>query len=110
MPICLPPTDKFPDEKGVVYVAGWRSKKEQDCTTGENGPDPFSKCKFPFFIDEQRSMPFSHCLKSKSPSAKNKGCKELYNLMIEKNGNTTSFLDNGYGRVNTSHKYRHAVK
>ena len=96
MPICLPPTDKFPDEKGIVYVAG--STKELDCTTGENGPDPFSKCKFPFFIDK---MSINQCLKSKSPSAKNKDCKELYNLMIKRNGNTTSFLDNSYGRVNT---------
>ena len=55
MPICLPPTEKFPDEKGIVYVAGWglhhESTKAEDCTTGEKGPDPFSKCKFPFFID-----------------------------------------------------------
>ena len=104
MPICLPPTDKFPDEKGVVYVAGWRSTKELDCTTGENGPDPFSKCKFPFFIGEQYvGMPFTQCLKTKSPSAMNKGCKELHNLMIKRNGNATSFINNGYGRVNTKY-------
>ena len=101
MPICLPPTDKFPDEKGIVYVSGWRSSKDLGCTTGENGPDPFSKCKFPFFIDEIRGLRFNHCLRTKSPSAMNKDCKELYNLMIKRNGNTTSFLDN-YGRVNTT--------
>ena len=101
MPICLPPTDKFPDEKGIVYVAGWHEPtKELDCTTGEHGPDPFSNCKFPFFFDKVRGLRFRQCLRSKSPSAMNKDCKELYNLMIKRNGNITSFLDN-YGRVNT---------
>ena len=98
MPICLPPTDKFPDEKGIVYVAGWRSSKDLDCTTGENGPDPFSKCKFPY---EFRGLRFNNCLKSKSPSAMNKDCKELYNLMRKRNGNNTNFLDN-YERVKST--------
>ena len=102
MPICLPPTDKFPDEKGIVYVAGWQeSTKELDCTTGENGPDPFSKCKFPFFIGEQMSLPFNQCLKSKSPSAENKGCQLLYKMMKKRKGNNASFIDENYGRVNT---------
>ena len=108
MPICLPPTDKFPDEKGIVYVAGWReSTKELDCTTGEYGPDPFSKCKFPFFVGEHWSIPFNQCLITKSPSAKNKGCKEIYKLMKERKGNTASFLDSGYGRVNTDTATNH---
>ena len=105
MPICLPPSDKFPDEKGIADAAGWglhhESTMENDCTTGENGPDPFSKCKFPFFIGEQMSLPFNQCLKSKSPSAENKGCQHIYKLMKKKKGNTVSFLDKGYGRVNT---------
>ena len=105
MPICLPPTEKFPDEKGIVYVAGWglhhESTKEEDCTTGDKGPDPFSKCKFPFFI-ENTSIKFKQCIITKSPSAKNKGCKELNNLMIKRNGNNTNFHDN-YGRVNTKY-------
>ena len=102
MPICLPPTDKFPDEKGIVYAAGWglhhESTKELDCTTGENGPDPLSKCKFPFFIDEHRSLPFSQCVKTKSPSHGDRGCRRLYKMMLRKNA-TYSFLDNY--RVNT---------
>ena len=103
MPICLPPSDKFPDEKGVVYAAGWGQKetKEKDCTTGENGPDPFSKCKFPFFIDEPGSLQFNQCLLSPSPSAKNEGCRKIYKLMKKRKGKTVSFLDKGYGRVNT---------
>ena len=102
MPICLPPTEKFPDEKGIVYVAGWglhhESTKEEDCTTNDKGPDPFNKCKFPFFIDTPRSTTFNDCLLTKSPSSNNKGCKEFYKMMIRKNS-TSSFLDNY--RVNT---------
>ena len=111
MPICLPPTEKFPDEKGIVYVAGWglnhESEKKGDCTTNNKGPDPFSKCKFPFFIDKPGSIPFSQCLKSKSPSAENNGCKKLYKLMKKRKGNSVSFPDSGYGRVNTDTATNH---
>ena len=104
MPICLPPGDKFPDVKGVVYAAGWElhheSTKEKDCTTGDKGPDPFSKCKFPFFIGGL-SVPFTQCMKTKSPSQKDKSCRSIYKLMKKRKGNTTSFLDENYGRVNT---------
>ena len=102
MPICLPPGDKFPDEKGVVYIAGWglhhESKKEEDCTTNDKGPDSFNKCKFPFFIDTPRSKPSNQCVKTKSPSHGDRGCRLLYKMMIRKNA-TSSFLDNY--RVNT---------
>ena len=105
MPICLPPGDKFPDEKGAVYVAGWglhhESTKEIDCTTGDKGPDPFSKCKFPFFMDNLGAGPFNGCLKVKSPSSRNKNCQTIFNLMKKRKGNNVSFLEQGYGRVNT---------
>jgi hypothetical protein len=104
MPICLPPTEKFPDEKGIVYVAGWglhhESTQEKDCTTGDKGPDPFSKCKFPFFI-ENSSIKFKQCIITKSPSAKNKGCHVLFKMMIKRKGNNASLIDENYGRVNT---------
>ena len=108
MPICLPPSDKFPDEKGVVYAAGWGQKetKAKDCTTGDKGPDPFSKCKFPFFPFAGLSFHFNQCLLTKSPSQKNKGCKDLYALMKKRKGNTTSFLDEN-GRVNTDTASNH---
>ena len=106
MPICLPPTEKFPDEKGIVYVAGWglhhESTKFKDCTKGNKGPDPFSKCKFPFFLaDGGLNLPFKQCMKTKSPSAKIKGCHLLYKMMIKRKGNNASFIDENYGRVNT---------
>ena len=104
MPICLPPTEKFPDETGIVYVAGWglhhESTQEKDCTTGDKGPDPFSKCKFPFFVDNT-AMAFKQCLKTPSPSRGNKGCKLLYKMMIKRKGDDASFIDKNYGRVNT---------
>ena len=110
MPICLPLNEEFTDERGIVYEAGWSSSsssRELDCTTGDKGPDPFSKCKFPFFVGEHWSIPFNQCLITKSPSAKNKGCKEIYKLMKERKGNTASFLDSGYGRVNTDTATNH---
>ena len=104
MPICLPPGDKFPDEKGIVYVAGWglhhESTKELDCTTGDKGPDPFSKCKFPFFF-RNTGLAFKQCLKTPSPSSWNKNCQKLFKMMKKRKGNDVSFLDEGYGRVNT---------
>ena len=91
MPICLPLSDKFPDEKGIVYVAGWglhhESTQEKDCTTGDKGPDPFSKCKFPFFSEDAGlTLPLNQCVFTNSPSAKNKGCQELYQLMRKRKG------------------------
>ena len=111
MPICLPPGDKFPDEKGVVYAAGWglhyKSTKKMDyCTTGDKGPDPFSKCKFPFFFGGS-SMSFSQCMIMKSPSHGDKSCRSIYKLMKKRKGNTTSFLDENYGRVNTDTASNH---
>ena len=103
MPICLPLTAEFPDEKGIVYVAGWglhhESTKEEDCTTGDKGPDPFSKCNFPFYI-AGLNVPFWQCLQTKPPSDHNKGCKELLKLKQRKN-KTANMLDKQYGRVST---------
>ena len=106
MPICLPPSENFPDETGIVYVAGWglhhESTQEKECTTGDKGPDPFSKCKFPFFLAASGlTMPFNQCLLTNSPSENNKGCKELWRLMRKRKGEDASFLDKNYGRVNT---------
>ena len=106
MPICLPRNDKFPDERGIVYEAGWGSN--DDCITNNKGPDRFSKCKFPFFSEDAGlAIPFDQCLLTKSPSAKNKGCHDLYQLMRKRKGNTTNFLDQGYGRVNAETASNH---
>ena len=106
MPICLPPSVKFPDEKGVVYAAGWGQKetKAKDCTTGDKGPDPFSRCKFPFFF---RNFLLWGCIKTKSPSHGDKSCRSINELMKKRIGNTTSFLDENYGRVNTDTASNH---
>ena len=102
MPICLPINDKFPDEKGTAYVAGWglygAAKEEQECATGEMGPDPNSKCKFPFFIDNKGGVPYNQCLKTKSASRKNKDCQEFYKMIIKRNPIAT-YLDKNYERV-----------
>ena len=107
MPICLPKSTKFPDEEGSVHVAGWgvhhESFKEADCTTGEKGPDPFSKCKFPFSFNlsgHQTSPLFKSCLQTKPPSDYIKGCEELLKLKQGKN-KTANMLDRDFGRVST---------
>jgi hypothetical protein len=108
VPICLPINDKFSDEKGTAYVAGWglhgAVTEEQECSTGEMGPDPISKCKFPFFIDNAGGVPYNQCLETKSPSRKNKDCQEFYK-MITKSNPTASYLDKNYERVNTEYLY-----
>ena len=112
MPICLPIDDKFPDEKGTAYVAGWglhgAATEEQECATGEMGPDPISKCKFPFFIDNADGVPFNQCLKTKSPSGKNKDCQEFYKMITKRNP-TASYLDTNYERVNTEYIYTYLL-
>ena len=104
MPICLP-SKRFPDEKGVVYVAGWglhhESTKRADCTTGKNGPDPFSKCKFPFI---RQAIAFKQCLETKPPSEYIEGCKELLKLKerrAQRRNKTANMLVKGYGRGST---------
>ena len=111
MPICLPIDDKFPDEKGTAIIAGWgllgAASEEQDCATGEMGPDPISKCKFPFFIDKAGGVPFNQCMEQKSPSRKNKNCQEFYKKIAKRNPEASN-LDKNYERV--SNKYRYILK
>ena len=98
MPICLPKSKRFPDTKGTVYVAGWGYGSESKgieslCTTGQYGPAPYSKCKFPFVCGE---LEFSGCLKTSSPSSRNSKCMKLYKKMKRK-----KILDKGYDRVSS---------
>ena len=97
MPICLPRSIKFPDKKGWVYVAGWGSHHEartqEKCTTNHEGPDPYSKCKYPF---RYLNMVWNQCIKSATPSAKNEICMKLNKEM---NTTGTNFLEKGYARV-----------
>ena len=98
MLICLPKSKRFPDTKGTVYVAGWghgseSRGNESACTTGQYGPDPYSKCKFPYVYGE---LEFHGCLKTSSPSSRNSKCMKLYEKMKGK-----KILDKGYGRVSS---------
>ena len=74
MPICLPGSDLFPDTKGFVYVAGWGSTSEATCTTGEYGPDAFTKCQSPF---SYMGMTLPNCVNIPSPSSNDKLCSQL---------------------------------
>ena len=101
MPICLPNSKRFPDSSGYVNVAGWglqheSQKRYEKCKTGEHGPNPFSKCKFPF---RTPGLDFSNfdCLHGVSPTAENKICLELFRKMEKMN--RTRLLEDGYGRV-----------
>ena len=100
MPICLPRSKNFPDKTGWVYVAGWGSHHEartqEKCTTNHEGPDPYSKCKYPF---KYLNMVWNQCIKYSTPSAEKKICMELNKKKQEKNKNETNFLQKGYARV-----------
>ena len=112
MPICLPSGPRFPDSKGVVYVAGtnsnqnsqvnfqkkskfigWGSTNDQDCTTNDDGPDPYSLCKFPFL---KGGLLHTECLPSTSPSGNNKVCVRMSEQVTKDH---RKFPPPGYSRV-----------
>ena len=93
MPICLPPGPKFPDSKGVVYVAGYPNYNDQDCTTNDDGPDPYSMCKFPFI---NSGMLISNCISITSPSGNNEACKRIHKQVMKTHG---QFPPNGYSQA-----------
>ena len=88
LPICLPESKLFQDEKGEVYVAGWGSDADRNCTTGKYGPDPYTMCA-PNFKYQNESN--SKCVKLPSPSSTDTLCKELI-----KRKNLTCFPEPGY--------------
>ena len=95
MPICFPRGQKFPDTHGVVYAAGWGYLGETTCKTGEHGPDPYSRCRFPFIWGD---IPFSRCAYTSSPSVANEHCTDL------KKSIKKALPDKGYSRVRTFEK------
>ena len=74
LPICLPESKHFPDETGEVYVAGWGSVADGNCTTGKFGPDPYTMCA-PKFSNQNKSN--FECITLPSPSANNVLCQQL---------------------------------
>ncbi len=60
--------------KGFAFVAGWGSKHDFSCTTGQEGPSPYTECKFPFYYI---GIPFFKCSHIPSPSSKDRLCKAL---------------------------------
>ena len=100
MPICIPKSKSFPDKNGWVYVAGWGSHHEartqEKCTTNHEGPDPYSKCKYPF---RYLNMVWNQCIKSPTPSGRNDICMKLNKEKQDKNKTRINFLDKGYSRV-----------
>ena len=92
MPICFPGSKRFPDTSGVVYTAGWGYRAEHICKTGSQGPDPFSRCKFPFIWG---NVPHSACSSIPSPSSHNKVCSDLHKFGL----NGKPLPSKGYSRV-----------
>ena len=92
MPICLPGSTMFPDSAGVVYVAGWGSTAEAMCTTGQYGPDPFTKCASKF---KYNSMTINECVSIPNPSYSDTLCKQLVKTMKLK-----IFPSPGYSQTN----------
>ena len=66
---------------------------DNDCTTND-GPDPYSKCKFPF---RYKGSNVVNCqFGQPSPSADNKFCKRLSQQIAKRYG---TFPRKGYSRV-----------
>ena len=72
---------------------GWGMTNDQDCTTNDDGPDPYSLCKFPFFTSK---LLVPNCITTMSPSGNNKACKRLSKQVTKSGG---KFPPRGYSRV-----------
>ena len=84
------------DTLGWVYEAGWgiheRAHRQSGrCVTSRHGPDPFTRCKFPFIF---KNKVWNTCIKTQSPTSLSNVCMELY-----KKKNKTNLLEKGYDRV-----------
>ena len=77
------------DTLGSVYEAGWGTYDE--AKTGRYGPDPYSKCRFPFIF---QNIKLFGCVKMPSPTSLNKLCMDYY-----ENRNRTKLLEKGFDRV-----------
>ena len=77
-PICLPNVRQFSNnifnKYPHVYVAGWGSQEDRECTTNKFGPSPFTKCKFPF---EYRGEIYNWCIGGDTPAVDNEECMKL---------------------------------
>ena len=100
MPICLPGGPKFPDSKGEVFVAG-SSCGYKYCKTDNEGPTPYTKCKFPF---EYGNIHFHTCAFTSSPSSLNKDCMNLLKSLNATD--RTEFPQKGYSRVDIWNRQR----
>ena len=96
LPICLLGSKLFPDETGEVYVAGWGSVAEKDCTTGKYGPDPYTLCA-PSFDYQTKS--YTECFTTPSPSSNDLLCLKLANSK-----NLTIFPEPGYTQTDILNK------
>ena len=96
LPICLPGSKLFPDETGEVYVAGWGSVADTNCTTGKYGPDPYTLCA-PNFKYQNKS--YSGCARTPSPSSNDVLCQQLV-----KSKNLTIFPQPGYTQTDIFNK------
>merc|ERR1719184_221913 len=71
-PICLPTPD-FQDKEIDVFVSGWGTLNQKDCST-DGGPSSMVQCSQPF-IWEGNTIP--NCLFTNTPSSTNKVCQEF---------------------------------
>ncbi len=77
-------------------MAGWGSRHDFACTTGEKGPSPYTQCKFPFYYI---GIPFFKCSHIPSPSSKDALCKALIEKEEFKKFPPTGFTQVGYAWV-----------
>ena len=66
---------------------------DNECTTNDDGPVPYSLCKFPFFTS---GLLVTGCISVASPSGRNKICKRISKQVTKDRG---KFPPPGHSRV-----------
>lgn len=81
-------------------MAGWGSTQDSMCTTDANGPDPFTRCKFPFLY---AMTTFHNCVPADSPTYANPLCKALLKAVgkVPATGYTSTSIFDEKGKLLT---------
>jgi len=110
-PICLPlsfdksDVVKSPKDELIVYTSGW-GRLFEACVTNEFGPMKSLKCNLPF---NYRGKSMFSCATSRTPSAKDKDCKEMRkknkDIYPNKPGDVVSLFIESTGDTKTCYSF-----
>ena len=83
--------------KTEVHLTGWGAQYDNECTTGEHGPDPHARCKFPFTFQNKIVGPINNCYSGPTPSSLLPICKAVKRHLSKRIDK--QFPPKGYHRV-----------